>query len=179
VSLATGDRVRVVMRKWVDRPHWEFDATYLGRDEHGDWLGLRRGTVLTRPGVTYVAPTRQVVLVPGSGPDPDRGWVATFHDLDGPVQVYVDITTPPVWDGSVVRAVDLDLDVVRGNTGRTWVDDEDEFAEHRVRFGYPDGVVAAATASCDLVHAAVAARAAPYDGMATAWLARVDSNTLG
>ena len=54
------------------------------------------------------------------------------------MRVYVDITTPPVWDGTVLRAVDLDLDVVRGNTGRVWVDDEDEFADHRVRFGYPD-----------------------------------------
>ncbi|WP_180935649.1 DUF402 domain-containing protein [Nocardioides ungokensis] len=37
----------------------------------------------------------------------------------------------------MLRAVDLDLDVVRGRTGRVWIDDEDEFAEHRVRFGYP------------------------------------------
>ena len=34
----------------------------------------------------------------------------------GPVRVYVDITTPPVWDGSVLRAVDLDLDVDRAAT---------------------------------------------------------------
>ena len=35
-----GDAVRVVMTKWGDRPHWEFDATYLGSDEHGDWIGI-------------------------------------------------------------------------------------------------------------------------------------------
>ena len=48
-----------------------------------------------------------------------------------PFDVYVDITTVPVWlDGPTraVTAVDLDLDVVRGWTGRVWVDDEDEFA---------------------------------------------------
>lgn len=160
------------MTKWVDRPHWEFDATYLGSDEHGDWLGIRQGTTMTRPGATYVAPTRQVGLVPPPGPDHARGWLATFHDVAGPVQVYVDITTPPFWDGNVVRAVDLDLDVVRGTTGRVWVDDEDEFAEHRLRFHYPDDVVAAAMASCALVHAAVAAGRTPYDGVAAAWLAR-------
>jgi protein associated with RNAse G/E len=93
--------------------------------------------------------------------------------------VYVDITTPPAWDGAVLRAVDLDLDVVRGTTGRVWVDDEDEFADHRVRFHYPDDVVAAAMASCDLVHAAVASRAAPYDGTAARWLARVTETALG
>jgi protein associated with RNAse G/E len=105
--------------------------------------------------------------------------LATFHDVDGPVRVYVDITTPPVWDGSVLRAVDLDLDVVRGNTGRVWVDDEDEFADHRIRYRYPDDVVAAAMASCDRVHAAVAAGAAPYDGVAASWLARVEETAAG
>ena len=173
-----GGPVRVVMTKWGDRPHWEFDALYLGSDGAGDWLGIRAGTTMTRPGATYVAPTDQVGLVPPSGPDEARGWLATFHAVGGPVRVYVDVTTPPAWDGAVVRAVDLDLDVVRGNTGRVWVDDEDEFAEHRVRFGYPEDVVRAAMASCDRVHADVAAARTPYDGSAAAWLDRL-GDTLG
>ena len=129
--------VRVVMTKWVDRPHWEFDCRFLGSDEHGDWLGIPAGTRWRGPARRYVAPTAQVGLVPPPGPDADRGWLATFHAEGGPVRVYVDITTPPVWDGAVLRAVDLDLDVVRGNTGRVWVDDEDEFADHRVRVRLP------------------------------------------
>lgn len=168
-----GDRVRVVMTKWRDRPHWEFEADYLGRDEHGDWLGILAGTTMARPGATYVAPTDQVGLAPAPGPGATRGWLATFHAVGGPVRVYVDVTTPPVWDGLVLRAVDLDLDVVRGNTGRVWVDDEEEFAEHRVRLGYPDELVHAALASCDRVRAAIEAAAAPYDGTAEAWLTRV------
>ena len=42
-------------------------------------------------------------------------------------------TSPPSRCGraATVTAVDLDLDVVRGWTGRVWVDDEDEFAAHR------------------------------------------------
>jgi hypothetical protein len=171
--LAPGEPVRVVMTKWGGHPHWEFAATYLGSDAHGDWLGIPAGTTMTRPGATYVAPTDQVGLVPPPGPDPLRGWLATFHAVGGPVRVYVDVTSPPAWDGPVLRAVDLDLDVVRGNTGRTWVDDEDEFAEHRVRLGYPDEVTAAAMASCDRVQAAVAGAATPYDGTHEAWLARL------
>jgi len=161
------------MTKWVDGPHWEFDASFLGGDHHGDWIGIASGTAMARPGATYVAPTDQVGLVPPPGPDADRGWLATFHAVGGPVRVYVDITTPPIWDGAVVRAVDLDLDVVRGNAGRVWVDDEDEFAEHRVSLGYPDDLSRAAMASCDRVHADVLARRAPYDGSAEAWLARM------
>ncbi|ABL83201.1 hypothetical protein Noca_3701 [Nocardioides sp. JS614] len=161
------------MTKWRDGRHWEFEADYLGRDQHGDWLGILAGTPMARPGATYVAPTDQVGLVPAPGPDTGRGWLATFHAVGGPVRVYVDVTTPPVWDGPVVRAVDLDLDVVRGNSGRVWVDDEDEFADHRVRLGYPDELVRAALASCELVRAAIETAAAPYDGTAEAWLTLV------
>ena len=32
------------MSKWGDRPHWEFDALFLGSDRHGDWLGIPVGT---------------------------------------------------------------------------------------------------------------------------------------
>ena len=168
-----GAAVRVVMTKWGDRPHWEFDAVHLGSDRHGDWLGIPAGTTMSRPGATYVAPTDQVGLVPAPGPDETRGWLATFHAVGGPVRVYVDVTTPPLWDGSVLRAVDLDLDVLRGNSGRVWVDDEDEFAEHRVRFGYPERVVEQALVSCRRVEAAVRAGEAPFDGSHREWLAQV------
>ena len=172
MSPSAGDPVRCEMTKWGERPHWVFPATYLGRDEHGDWLGFTTGTRFTRPGADYVAPYDQVGLMPH--PDlAERGWVATFHSPGGDVQVYVDIATPPRWDGDVVRAVDLDLDVIRGAAGRTWVDDEDEFADHRVSLGYPDDLVRAALASCDAVHAAVRDALAPFDGSHLPWLERL------
>ncbi len=151
------------MAKWGDRPHWEFDAVFLGSDEHGDWCGVAAGTRFRRPGVEWPAPVDQVMVVPAPDAE-ERHWIATFHAPGGPVEVYVDMTTPPEWDGTVLRAIDLDLDVVRGLTGRVWVDDEDEFAEHQVAFGYPAEVVANAVASAELVTQAVASRSAPYDG---------------
>ena len=85
MTLAPGDSVHVRMTKWGDRPHWEFDAVWLGSDEHGDWLGFLEGTVMTRPGAIYVAPYDQVGLVPAVGlPDAERGWLATFHSPGGP-----------------------------------------------------------------------------------------------
>ena len=81
---------------------------------------------------------------------------------------------PAVWDGSTVRAIDLDLDVIRGDNGRVIVDDEEEFAEHRVAFGYPDDVVARAQQSCRRVRDAMVAGAAPYDGAThLPWLERL------
>ncbi len=168
-----GSAVRLMMTKWGDRSHWEFDAVLLGSDEQGDWVGIRGGTFMSRPGAEYRAQVDQVGLVPGPGPDEERGWLATFHAAGGPVRVYVDITTPAVWDGDVLHAVDLDLDVVCGPTGRVWIDDEDEFAEHRVSLGYPDQITTLAMRSCDAVQAAMTAGRAPYDGSADVWLERL------
>lgn len=173
-ALRPGDQVRVVMTKWRHRPHWQFEGTFLGSDEHGDWLGFAAGSTMSRPGASYVAPVDQVVLVPAAGDDLLRGWVATFHAPHGPIHTYVDMTTPPTWhvvDGAAhVHAVDLDLDVVRGVTGRVWIDDEDELAQHRVELDYPDDVVALAVTTAERIQAAVTDRAAPFDGSAERWL---------
>lgn len=173
-ALTPGDPVRIAMTKWGDRPHWDFGATYLGSDVHGVWIGIPAGTVMNRPGKVYVAPTAQVGLVPGPGSDLERAWLATFHAVGGPVRVYVDMTTPPVWDGSTVHAVDLDLDVIEDPDGRVWVDDEDEFAEHQVTLGYPAEVIALATASRDRIRALLTARRGPFDGVAGDWHATLD-----
>jgi hypothetical protein len=165
-----------MMTKWGDRPHWELDGIYLGSDEHGAWIGAPAGTLNARPGAQFVSEVDSVSLVPPTG-ERLATHLATFHQPGIWCDVYVDITTPAVWDGHLLRAVDLDLDVIRGadrsgRGGRVWVDDEDEFAEHRVSLGYPDDLARAAMASCDRVHADVAAGRAPYDGSAAVWLAR-------
>lgn len=164
------------MRKWPDQPHWEFDALRLGDDSFGTWLGLPVGTVLARPGARFVTDQPQVTLVP---PAPH---VATFHVRPGetsPVAVYVDMTTLPVWDETTVTCFDLDLDVIKGWAGRVWVDDEDEFAEHRVRFGYPAELVALAVESCRTVRSAVESALPPYDGAtAQRWLGLLEEQVL-
>lgn len=162
-----GTSVRVAMTKWGERPHWGFAAAYLGTDDHGEWLHIPAGTVFRRPGMEYVAPVDQVTLLP----PPAAGWVATFHAAHGPVRLYVDITAGLAWQGGTVSCVDLDLDVLERPDGEVLVDDEDEFAEHRVAYGYPPEVVAAAEAACRSVHEAVLARRPPFDlDTAAAWL---------
>jgi hypothetical protein len=164
----------MVMTKWGDRPHWEFDGVLLGTDEHGDWIGIPAGSHMARPGMELRSTWDQVGLVPAPGPDPERGWLATFHAEGSPVRTYVDITTPPYWDGAVLHAVDLDLDVVKTDDGRgVFVDDENEFAEHQRLFGYPPEIVELAVRSCAWVHEAVLHDKPPFDGAADRWLARV------
>jgi uncharacterized protein len=170
VEFELGDPVRIEMEKWGDRPHWRIPARWLGTDEHGDWIGIPAGSRMVRPGRDVRSEVDQVGLVPTADlPDDRRGWLATFH-RESHVWVYVDMTTPPRWEGATIRAVDLDLDVIRGRDGNVVVDDEDEFAEHQVELGYPPAIIALAEASRDLVRAAILNQDAPYDGSHERWL---------
>ena len=172
-----GSPVRVVARKWPDRPHWEHDAVHLGEDDLGLWLGAPVGTAMSRPGAAFRTDQRQVTLVPR-----ESAFLATFYERGGTAHcdVYVDITTVPVRSPGAVTAVDLDLDVVRGWTGRVWVDDEDEFAAHRVQHAYPPDLVRLAVGSCEAVRDAVHRGEAPYDGGTPGpWFAALTACTMG
>jgi hypothetical protein len=177
-----GTPVRCEMTKWGDRRHWHFAGIYLGSDEHGEWLGFPQGTHNHRPGYEFHSEVDSVTLVPRDG-----WYAATFHAPGIWCDLYVDMTTPATWDGTVLRAVDLDLDVIRmspeppvsrrsapqnlsAGLGEVFVDDEDEFAEHQVAYGYPAEVVRAARAACDQVLADAVAGRAPYDGTHRRWL---------
>jgi hypothetical protein len=170
VAFELGDPVRIEMTKWGERPHWHIPGRWLGSDEHGDWIGIPAGTRMVRPGRDVLSEFDQVGLVPGDADEIGRAFLATWHRAPSHVWVYVDMTTPPVWDGDTIRAVDLDLDVVCGRDGDVVVDDEDEFAEHQVSLGYPRDVVVLAEASRDRVYAAILDEDPPYDGTHERWL---------
>ena len=188
LPVVPGTPVASRMRKWDGAPHWRFDGRYLGRDEHGMWLGYPAGTVFSRPGRTYRTRSPGLVVLG------DVGWIAELHrgHPRGTV-LYIDLSTVPEWravpDAGAspafeVAAVDMDLDVVarrsRGRLApartRTFIDDEDEFAEDTLRYGYPPDVVATVRADADALLAAVRAGEPPYDGAtAERWFAVLDS----
>lgn len=166
----TGALVHADYRKWDGSPHWQSVGILLGVDEHGVWVGAPRGTHMERPGRAFDLDRDSVSLFP------DAGFTPAFNAGGRPEQisVYVDITTRPEWtrteDGWRVTTIDLDLDVVQHVDGFTFVDDEDEFAEHQREFGYPAEVVAQAEADTRAVFAAIRERRAPFDGTGWRWL---------
>jgi hypothetical protein len=168
-DLSPGDGVRLAMTKWGGRRHWRMRGRYLGTDAAGDWVAFPAGTRMARPGRVVTSPNDQVGLVPAGRHPLGPAWLATFHGPGGDVWTYVDMTTAPVWDGATIRAVDLDLDVVETLDHVVFVDDEDEFAAHRVAFDYPAEVVGLATATRDSVHTALRRRLPPFDGSAAPW----------
>lgn len=158
--------VSVVFTKWGDRPHWHFECAWLGEDGFGVWLVGRPGTRLQRgeePAI--IEPHGFVQLVPRQG-----DWVA-FFNVAGPFEIYVDVTTAPVWTGSTVTCVDLDLDVARRPDGKVQLLDEDEFMKHQVELAYPADTIKRARATADWLVDVVAAGLEPFGGTGPTWLA--------
>jgi predicted RNA-binding protein associated with RNAse of E/G family len=153
--------VDVRFTKWGGRRHWECALEPLGEDRHGTWLGGREGTSMRRgDGTLFPQGHDFVMLVPVEG-----DWICSVNAPTGntSIAVYIDITDRPRIADGVVHAVDLDLDVARLWDGSVVVLDEDEFAEHQVRYGYPPDVVAAARATCDELSARLTAGVQPFE----------------
>lgn len=165
-----GDEVFLVFRKYDGSLHWHLTLRRLGEDAHGVWLGapagieIRRGT---EPPIRSKA--AHVQLIPQ-----DAWWVAAFNAPPNRTEIYVDVTTPSTWvSPGEVTMIDLDLDVIRRRDGLIEVDDEDEFAEHQVAFGYPDDVIAHATEASRWLTGALADGTEPFASRYQEWLSKV------
>ncbi|MEW2437295.1 DUF402 domain-containing protein [Streptomyces caniferus] len=137
--------VLVDIRKYDGTLSAQWTAARLGEDEHGVWLGTAQGVPVNSDMGSRTGRYAYVMLIPRG-----QWWTATFCADPGP-EMYCDVCTVPEWnaDETVLRTVDLDLDVVRPRGGEVHIEDEDEFAEHRVSYGYPDSVVAKARETCE------------------------------
>jgi hypothetical protein len=147
------------------------ELTRLGTDEHGTWLGTPADSIMQRggePPITFHS--AYVLLIP----EPAAWWTMNRNAPPASTEFYADITTPPVWTApDAVEMVDLDLDVIRRFDGETKIVDEDEFAEHQVRYGYPPEVIEAAEQSAAWLLDAVVRRAEPFGEVGRRWLAQV------
>jgi protein associated with RNAse G/E len=161
------DVVRVDYRKYDGSPHRSYPALRLGEDEHGVWLGVPQH-LFNDPGFKYEDP--YVLLVP-----PDAWWTALFNAPPRRTEIYCDVATPATWPSpDHVVLADLDLDVRRRRrTGTVELVDEDEFAAHRTRFGYPEDVVDNAWAAARWLVNALADGTEPFAGGYHAWLDQV------
>ena len=162
--------VRIRFSKWDGSAHWAFDMERIGEDEHGIWLWAPAGTALHRGSDKTIQAERGFVKVIA----PNRWWTAVWNvgplKGDRSIEIYVDVITPAVWDGNTVRMVDLDLDVIRRSGGMVEVDDEDEFEEHRILYGYPDHVIDKARTEAARLAIAVELRTEPFGSVGERWL---------
>jgi uncharacterized protein len=171
LHFVTGRDVRVVYTKFDGSLHWHHTMQYLGEDEHGTWLGAPAGRTSQRgsePPVIFRE--RTVHLFP-----PGVWWTAAFNAAPENTEIYCDITTPPEWrEEDCVTMVDLDLDVLRLRASQqVLLIDDEEFAEHQVRYGYPPDVIRNAELAAAWLRAAIGDGAEPFAGDYRRWLEKV------
>jgi uncharacterized protein len=165
-------------RKWDGAPHGQHELERLGEDDTGTWFGQREGSTSMRPGMSELVRGDNVWNVVAG-----RGWTVRFfravegggwnvpRSVVGTLGLYSDIGTAIEVDDAARRitGIDLDLDVIRIGD-RLVLDDEDEFADHRVAMMYPDEVAERAERDAAEVLDAVRVGTAPFDGRAVQWL---------
>lgn len=168
------DLVRVRYRKYNGGAHRDYPARLLGTDEHGTWLGVAAGTESVYHGRPSVEAIPFVLLIPRAA-----WWTAMFNPPPRTSEVYCDVTSPAHWEHErSVHLIDLDLDVVRRRgSGRVELRDEDEFAAHRVQFGYPEEVVTQAHLAAGWLRGALADGSEPFASRYRDLLAAIDGRS--
>lgn len=164
--------VTVQFLKNPDIAHWGFKGSYLGEDEHGDWIGVPAGSERWK-GTETVGPTGEhaVFCAPRDG-----WWHLHYNGETTRFSHFVDIVTQPVWvSENRYEMIDLDLDVVVHQDGTIEIEDEDEFEVHQVRYGYTGAMIEGALQATERVVQALRERREPYFEVAAAWLRRVAS----
>jgi protein associated with RNAse G/E len=163
------EMVRVVYTKYDGSAHRDYPARRLNEDDLGIWVGVTRGTSSVYHGRQSVEQIPFVLLIPHHA-----WWTAMFNPPPRTSEVYCDITTPARWQDDTVQIIDLDLDVVRRReSGLVELRDEDEFADHRQRFGYPEDLVTEAQAAARKLLVALGDGSEPYATQYRKWLADV------
>ena len=160
-ALGARRTVRVASTKYDGSRHYEFDAQLL---------------VPEGPMLTLLVPEGTSVTSDRGGQPVDTTFTALFwsdRDYDlyhnhrpmgrRRITSYANVELPAELDSDVLRWVDLDLDVIVDANGGVILDDDDEFEEHRLRFAYPDAIVARAITARDELLRLAAAGAFPFD----------------
>lgn len=164
-----GSPVRFRWRKWDGGVHWEHDCLYLGSDRWGDWVGQPAGWRSERPGRLVVAQHPNVTLIPPSG-----DYAFTRNADPSRTRIYIDLAWDVGWTDGEPTGIDMDLDVVSHTERGLYIDDRDEWDEHRVHYGYPLDLVDRLEALAVDLERRVGAGASPFDAeTSAAWLARL------
>jgi protein associated with RNAse G/E len=158
------EKMSVVDGTCAERFSWSIE--HLGQDEHGTWLGARRGNPVRQPdGRREEAQEHDAVWLVAEG-----AWFLPAFWFTDSTDLTIDICTPPRLDEGVWSFVDLELDLFRSADGRAGIVDQDEFDELALSGHLTDSQVATATEVAQSLLPLVQMEAEPFGGAARAWL---------
>jgi protein associated with RNAse G/E len=111
-----------------------------------------------------------VTLIPPSG-----DYAATFNATHPRIAIYIDVAWDVHWEtGALSGSTWTSMSCARDGRG-IWIDDRDEWDEHRVAYGYPLDIVARLEQVATDLEREVTQEAVPFDGPTAAhWLSELD-----
>ncbi|MFZ0664783.1 MAG: DUF402 domain-containing protein [Acidimicrobiales bacterium] len=146
--------------KWGGKPHYRGVVHVLGEDEFGTWLwGPGGRTIYRGDEVAFIGEYDTIILVPT-----EDWWTLSWPIAHPRMTLYVNISTPAIWEKNRVVCIDLDLDVVQLIDGSVLIVDEDEFAEHQVLYDYPQDIIDGARKAADTAYDLAVRQVPPFDG---------------
>lgn len=149
-------------------PRFSWSVLHLGRDEHGTWLGARRGNPVLQPdGRVEHQADDGVWLIP-----PGQFWIAAFW-FTAVTDLTIDICRPPVQDGDAFSFVDLELDLFRNAKGDAGIVDHDEFASLAAARLVSKHDLTTARTTADRLLPLVEQRSEPFGQAAKPWLEKL------
>jgi protein associated with RNAse G/E len=158
------EKMSVVDGTCAERFSWPVE--HLGQDEHGTWLGARRGNPVRQPdGRREEAQENDAVWLVVEG-----AWFLPAFWFTDSTDLTIDVCTPPRLDGGVWSFVDLELDLFRSADGRAGIVDQDEFDELALSGHLTDSQVATAIEVAQSLLPLVQTEAEPFGGAARVWL---------
>ncbi len=161
LDLSRAQPVRIHSTKYDGSLHYQYEGRLVDQGEGYLRVVVEQGTSFVsyrERGVTLAAMT-QIYFT-------DR-WYNAFHNHE-PIGrrrmlTYCNVGTPARLEGDTIRWVDLDLDVIETQALGLIVDDEDEFADHRVRMAYPEDIIRHAEVARDELLVLGQSHAFPFD----------------
>ena len=119
--------MRISKRKWstatgrcTEAFSWPVEA--LGTDQHGTWLGSRRGNSVQQPDGRIEVQRHDVVWLAV-----EDAWYLPAFWFTTDTDLTIDLCTPPTFSGETWSFVDLELDLFRRPDGRAGIVDQDEW----------------------------------------------------
>ncbi|MCY1675066.1 DUF402 domain-containing protein [Pseudarthrobacter sp. SL88] len=108
---------------------------------------------------------------------PTRARVSRHDAHPGGVRTYIDLAVGHEWNPirphvTEFHVIDMDLDVVSTAGRGVFIDDEDEFEDHRAAMNYPAALAESLEASAAELFQAVKAQQAPFDGTDVGWFTK-------
>lgn len=146
----------------------------LGSDEHGTWLGARRGNPVRQPDGRVEAQREDGVWLIA-----DEAWWLPAFWFTEETDLTIDICTPPSLDANTWSFVDLELDVYRRADGTAGIVDEDEFEQLAASGLISPRETRVATEAAQSVLSLVQARAEPLGDAARPWLEALHHTQTG